>query len=624
MTSNTSYQLDPTYVQDVLLPAIRSTTFMTEIGGDMSKFYTFSTAGGLGNSTYSFGIYQWDVGNNPSAQGLLRSIGFSAHEVSLLSQHGGSLSASQKHSLDNKLGAAILNPNNYYTIANFEKNWAQGLVNHLQAAINNIAQSNPNIANQIAHNTSLQLQLVDYDNQFVLDSNGTLVRWLSGQNVSLNNAPYGVTVSNSTNLTSAMISNFVMSTQQGQLYPTSQNNRENTLFEAIGNLNLDTSSGGTGTTGTGGSTVDALTDTTIIVNYSGGHPNPDDVDVKNNPPATTSPYAVTVTPSSVTYGPGIVSHDAYSDVELETALIEAFDSVGDYGGGGIDYEGGYYGFAGSKSTITKSLGSDIGVIAQQALDDGNLKAAKAAKVGLHQAENAALAPSVLSGDSAVVFESSHWNKKVITWSIADKHSDKDSKFSGYLSKGLEGDVARAFATWSKASGLIFKEVKDSSQSDIRIGYGNFDSENSGIAGYTSFSNKDLTIQSGALIRLENPDELALVKDAQGKLAYSKTDAEFSQVLLHEIGHAIGIGTNSDPHSIMYYELNEKNRSLNETDFAAAKTLYGFKENSILGSHNSVNQLIQALSSFAPTTSSHSNIFKIDNINHGAHLLAAAR
>ncbi len=56
--------------------------------------------------------------------------------------------------------------------------------------------------------------------------------------------------------------------------------------------------------------------------------------------------------------------------------------------------------------------------------------------------------------------------------------------------------------------------------------------------------------------------------------YAGTDATFYQVALHEIGHALGLGDDSDPNSVMYYALGADNTTLDATDLAAIHQLYG--------------------------------------------------
>jgi hypothetical protein len=70
-----------------LVSEVRTMLLYTENSGNTDSIYRFSYAGGV--STYSFGIMQFDVGNNPAARAFLQSIGFTSSEIAQLSQSGG-------------------------------------------------------------------------------------------------------------------------------------------------------------------------------------------------------------------------------------------------------------------------------------------------------------------------------------------------------------------------------------------------------------------------------------------------------------------------------------------------------------------------------------------------------
>jgi predicted Zn-dependent protease len=156
-------------------------------------------------------------------------------------------------------------------------------------------------------------------------------------------------------------------------------------------------------------------------------------------------------------------------------------------------------------------------------------------------------------------------------------------------------VKQAFADWSKATGLNFVEVASTDTADITVGMGSFDTSNTGVVGFTTFRAKAGHIQPGATVRVEDVSEDPLVSGADGTSVYGGTDATFSQVLLHEIGHALGFGDNADPTSVESYYLSAANRTLSNNDIAQAAALYG--SGSAAG--NVVHQLIHAMSSFAP-------------------------
>ena len=173
------------------------------------------------------------------------------------------------------------------------------------------------------------------------------------------------------------------------------------------------------------------------------------------------------------------------------------------------------------------------------------------------------------------YEGAKWNTgAVITWSIADHPGTADSPFSGYMGSQYEALVQQAFQAWAAASGLTFEEVVDSSQSDIRLGWGNFNTSSTSVVGYTACVMRSGELQPNVIIRVEDPAQVPLVAGPGNTLTYSGTHASLSQVIMHEIGHALGLADNNDPNSVMYYQATGANNTLDTNDVAGIQTLYG--------------------------------------------------
>jgi hypothetical protein len=171
-----------------------------------------------------------------------------------------------------------------------------------------------------------------------------------------------------------------------------------------------------------------------------------------------------------------------------------------------------------------------------------------------------------------VFEGALCTGKLVTFSFVSP--DGSGAFSNALDIAEQAVAEQAIEAWASASGLNFAEVSDGSQADIRIGLGTFNTGTSGVLGYTSYQTNAGAFQPGTIIRMEDPNETALTTDANGQLAYAGTGAEFYQVALHEIGHALGLADNADPNSVMYYASSTANQSLDATDIAEITALYG--------------------------------------------------
>jgi predicted Zn-dependent protease len=207
-----------------------------------------------------------------------------------------------------------------------------------------------------------------------------------------------------------------------------------------------------------------------------------------------------------------------------------------------------------------------------------------------------------SADQAL-YEGAKWSSNVITWSLANSPGSADSPFSSYMGSQYEALVQQALQAWGAASGLTFQQVSDSSQSDIRIGWGDFNTASSGVVGYTTYQGEQGQLQQGVIIRLEDPSQDPILTGGSS-LNSSATQAYLYQAILHEIGHALGLADNNDPSSVMYYQAGASNTTLDSNDIAGIQTLYGLAQPSATtlaieaasptGSGTSVNSMLQQL------------------------------
>ncbi|NWB28423.1 beta strand repeat-containing protein [Pseudomonas gingeri] len=303
-------------------------------------------------------------------------------------------------------------------------------------------------------------------------------------------------------------------------------------------------------------------------------------------------------------GSGVETDSVYSGDDGTGDIIGGYgytgtgpgeDLPGSYGGGD---DGGGYGFAGTQSLVSSRMGTNIGSIAQYDLSHGHFSAAESAEAAQQQAAStAALTPT--AGSGSAVLEGAKWDQQVITWSLADGAGTQAAPFSGYMGSAEETVVQAAFGAWTNAMpGVTFEEVADSSQSDIRIGFGDFDTASTGVVGYTSYQAKAGQLESDTIIRVEDTTQDALTTGADGQQTYTGTDATLSQVLEHEIGHALGLADNADQNSVMNYQLTASNRTLDQTDLVGIGSLYGAGSSTAPVGGSGVSQLIQAMSTFS--------------------------
>lgn len=225
------FNFDKDYLLHTLIPALNAVVLQTELAGNTTFIRTFSYAGG--NSTYSFGLYQYDVGNNPAARLLLAQFGFSQAQIAQLSQHGG-LPKDAQNALSAQLTRALATPANAAALRDMDSSWAQKLIASLAEILEIVAESGPigaDIAGQIFKSTILQLHLLDFSNQFNISRNGLMMAWLQGKAVIL---PGGNTqLMPGITLTKERIREFIMLTQYGVTHPGAETTRENALFKVL-------------------------------------------------------------------------------------------------------------------------------------------------------------------------------------------------------------------------------------------------------------------------------------------------------------------------------------------------------------------------------------------------------
>jgi len=119
--------------------------------------------------------------------------------------------------LSAQLNLALQNPVNQAALDQLNINRGQDLVSQVQNALDKIDRANPSVALQIYASQELQLRLMDYANQYNLDSTGAkayMTHLLSGQSVLM---PSGNTLALAPGqiLTGAQLNSLVMNTQQG-------------------------------------------------------------------------------------------------------------------------------------------------------------------------------------------------------------------------------------------------------------------------------------------------------------------------------------------------------------------------------------------------------------------------
>lgn len=165
-------------------------------------------------------------------------------------------------------------------------------------------------------------------------------------------------------------------------------------------------------------------------------------------------------------------------------------------------------------------------------------------------------------------EGPRWTARVVTWSLAAA----GGLFSNAVGPAYEAVMQQAVALWDDLAGITLVQVADSRAADMRIGFGLFGA-GAGQIGETSYSYFNGTVQAfapGATVRAEDPAERQVGNDG----LYAGTQTSLAQVVLHEIGHALGLSHSGDPSSVMYPVATAANRGFDAADLDGIRALYG--------------------------------------------------
>jgi Matrixin len=195
-----------------------------------------------------------------------------------------------------------------------------------------------------------------------------------------------------------------------------------------------------------------------------------------------------------------------------------------------------------------------------------------------------------------VLENERWTTPLnITWAFATTNFtnpvDSISYDAFVVNPTDQATVKAALAKWASVANIGFTQVPDEpnypnpgdyavslyNSPDIRIGYADFGTYVTGILGGTSFR----TLAGGIFfpdvqVSTENP---AIVP-------YEYYNVSYYQVVLHEIGHALGLGhTTGDINSIMNPTLTTADPDLDATDIAGIQAIYGAPTQSNFAVHD---------------------------------------
>ncbi len=171
-------------------------------------------------------------------------------------------------------------------------------------------------------------------------------------------------------------------------------------------------------------------------------------------------------------------------------------------------------------------------------------------------------------------EGPKWATQTVTWSFADLSKPGTANFSAPIATAYQGLVQQAIQRWSTLIDLSFQQVADSPGADVRFGFSHFGASN-GEIGETDYNYTTGTpsyFAPGVTVRLEDPSEMPLAP-VSGNLTYQGTATDLYQVILHEFGHSLGMGHDTDPTAVMYPIASASNQDLSQSDIDGIHALY---------------------------------------------------
>jgi hypothetical protein len=158
----------------------------------------------------------------------------------------------------------------------------------------------------------------------------------------------------------------------------------------------------------------------------------------------------------------------------------------------------------------------------------------------------------------------------LTWSVSNTPA-------GWTHCQIVGVVCQAFSHWDKHIPLTITYTDDTLSSQINIKFDYIDGIG-GQLGSSEYPPAPSSIRKRVQVVIDKYDVQPLTSD--GDPAY-----DFFTIILHELGHALGLKHSEDPEAVMFSNYSLKKKSLARDDAIGIRSQYGNLTSFELNGHN---------------------------------------
>ena len=172
--------------------------------------------------------------------------------------------------------------------------------------------------------------------------------------------------------------------------------------------------------------------------------------------------------------------------------------------------------------------------------------------------------------STYALEGPKWATSIVTWAFA---APAAGVFSSAITGAYQMLVQAEFARWDDLINIGLQQTSTPASADIVVGFADFGASAAQV-GETDYSydGRSLNFVPGIKIRIEDPAERSAPLN-NGTATYQGTQATVNQVVLHELGHALGLDHDGDPTALMFAQASSLNQDISQSDLDGIHQIY---------------------------------------------------